>query len=166
MKSPKEIELSEEIKGRNKYLSLAKALLKKDKEEEAILIFKHAIKEMPDDPFILSYYGCLTAIVEKKASAGVKFCREAIEKLKRSQPLGEFIYPVFYLNLGRCYMAGGNKKKALEVFNQGLRMDAGYPDLILEIKKLGLRKKPPISFLPRGNLLNKYIGLLLSKIKD
>lgn len=155
----------EDIKERGKYLSLVKTILKKGKEKEALSVLKLALNEMPDDPFLLSYYGCLIAIVEKKASQGAKLCRDAIEMVKRSRPLGEFIYPVFYLNLGRCYLSGGNKKKALEAFQEGLKMDAGYPDIILELKRLGTRRKPPISFLPRSNPLNKYIGILLSRLK-
>lgn len=165
MKSPTDMRGPDESKGRDEYLSRVKGLLKRGREEEALAVLKHALKEMPRDPFLLSYYGCLVAIAEKKAPAGVKLCREAIEMVKMIQPLGGFIYPVFFLNLGRSYLAGGQKKKALEAFKHGLKMDAEDPDILLELKRLGMRKKPSLSFLPRGNPLNKYIGLLLSKLK-
>jgi tetratricopeptide (TPR) repeat protein len=165
MKSRTVIKGPEEPKGREEYLLRTEYLLKQKRGNEALLILKHALKQMPDDPFILSYYGCLVAIVDKKASQGAKICREVIEMVKRFQPLGEFIYPVFYLNLGRCYLAGGQKKRALEIFKEGLKMDAEDPDIHFELKRLGIRRRPPISFLPRANPLNKYIGLLLSKLK-
>jgi len=165
MKSDKDIEGLEGPKDRDGYLSIVEGLLKKGKEEKALLILKYAYKELPNDPFILSYYGCLLAIVEKRASQGARLCRDAIEMVKRSKPLGEFIYPVLFLNLGRCYLSGGYKKRAIEAFKEGLKMDAGYPDIIIEMKRLGIRKRPPLPFLSRGNPLNKYIGLLLSRLK-
>lgn len=166
MKSPKHIKGSEELRGRDDYLSRVKRLLKRGKEEDALLILKHALKEMPDDPFILSYYGCLLAIVERKAASGAKVCMDALEIVKKSRPLGEFIHPLFYLNLGRCYYAGGQRKKAIEAFGEGLRMDSQNPDILQEFKRIGMRKKPPLPFLQRNNLLNKYIGLLLTRLGD
>ncbi len=166
MKAPKHLNEPEEQKGRDAYLSKVNSLLKKGKENDALLILKYALKMIPDDPFLLSYYGCLTAIVERKAAHGAKICKNAIEIVKKSRLLGEFIHPVFYLNLGRCYYAGGQRKRAIDAFEQGLRMDPQDPNILQELRRIGLRKKPPISFLPRNNPLNKYIGLLISRLID
>lgn len=165
MKSPKHIKETERKKERDEYLLKAEYLLKKGKEEDALTILKYALKEMPDDPFILSYYGCLIAIVERKAAAGAKICKDAIELLKRSRKLGEFVPPIFYLNLGRCYYTGGKRKEAIEAFEEGLRMDAQDPHILKELKRIGMRRKPPLPLFPRSNPLNKYIGLLISKLR-
>lgn len=166
MKSPRFTNKTEELEGREKYLSRVEGLLKGGKEKDALLILKHALKEMPDDPFLLSYHGCLIAIVERKAALGAKACKNAIEIVKKSGLLGEFIHPLFYLNLGRCYHIGGRKKKAIETLKEGLRMDAQDPDILHELQRMGVRKKPPLSFLPRSNPMNKYIGFLISRLKD
>ena len=79
-------------------------------------------------------------------------------------PFGsEFFYPIFYLNLGRAYLKGNRKKDAVQAFQEGLKSDPGNRDLLWEIKKIGERRKPPLSFLSRSNPINKYIGMLLYK---
>lgn len=166
MKGPKDI--AKKIEGQmpgEDYLSKVKLLLRKGKEEEALLILRHAAKEIPDDLFILSYYGCLMAVVERKASSGAKICSNAISLAKRSRNFGGFIHPLFYLNLGRCYYAGGQRKKAIDTFMEGLRVDPNDNDIRQELKRIGIRKKSLIPFLPRNNPLNKYIGLLISRMR-
>lgn len=122
--------------------------------------------EYPEDQFVRSYYGYLTATVEKRYDEGIKICQKALENIGPIVSLDErFIYTMFYLNLGRAYLAGGEKKLAIEAFTNGLKVDKNNHDLLWELKKLGPRKKPPISFLSRNNPLNKYLGKLLSKFK-
>ncbi|MBI4823550.1 MAG: hypothetical protein HY805_04885 [Nitrospirae bacterium] len=157
--------LHEEARTPSEYLNSVLVLLRRKNKKAAISHLEEALQIHPDEPFLLSYYGCLQAIVEKRYKEGVSTCKRAIERLKASVPFGEeFFYPVFYLNLGRAYLAEGDRKEAFGTFMKGLSYDNENKDLLWEIKKLGIRKKPAISFLPRGNPLNKYIGLLLSKV--
>ncbi len=80
-------------------------------------------------------------------------------------PFGSgFFFPVFYLNLGRAYLKGNRKAEAVEAFQEGLKNDPENHDLLWELRKLGKRKSPPIPFLRRSNPVNKYIGLLVSKV--
>jgi hypothetical protein len=76
------------------------------------------------------------------------------------------LYPVFYLNLGRAYLAAGKKKDAIDAFRKGLQYDNGNSDLRKELRGLGMRKKPPVPFLDRSNPINKYIGMILQKAKN
>ncbi len=139
-------------------------LLKQGKGKSAIASLRDAIETFPSDPFLLSYYGCLVAVVENRPKEGIKLCKDAIKRLGSSMPFGtEFFYPVFYLNLGRAYLKDGNRKEAVAAFTAGLGADPENRDILWEIKKLGSRKKPPVSFLGRNNPINKYIGILLSK---
>ena len=61
-------------------------------------------------------------------------------------------------------MKGNKKKEAISAFQKGLKHDPEHIDLLEELMKLGTRKKPPISLLDRSNPINKYIGLLLSRV--
>ncbi len=118
--------------------------------------------QFPEDPLILSYYGCLQAIVDKKYRSGVDTCKKAITLLKKAETFGEeLLYPVFYLNLGRAYVAAGKKKDAIESFNKGLEYDNSNRELLKELRSLGMRKKPLVPFLDRSNPINKYIGMIL-----
>ena len=127
---------------------------------------RRAIEDYPSDLFLLSYRGYLTATVENKPEEGIRICRDAIERLGSSVPFGsEFFYPVFYLNLGRAYLEAGRKKDAIAAFEKGLRNDPENHDILWELKKLGSRKQVPIPFLERSNPINKYIGILLRKVR-
>jgi len=148
------------------YLRVVKAHLMKGRHQEAYVFLQQAAVVYPEDPFILSYYGCLQALVDKKYRTGVETCKRAIVLLKKQSSSGEdVLYPVFYLNLGRAYVAAGKKHLAIEVFNRGLRYDNGNRDILQELRALGERKKAPVAFLDRSNPINKYIGKILRKSK-
>ena len=146
------------------YLRAVKAHLRKGNQKEAFSLLQDAALHYPDDPFILSYYGCLQALVDKKYRAGVEKCKRALSLIKKESSFGEdMLYPVFYLNLGRAYVAAGKKKEALEAFERGRKYDNSNRDILMEMRRLGSRKKAPVPFLDRSNPINKYIGLILRK---
>lgn len=156
-------------KTRADYLEEFKTLLRRGAGNSAIGVLEEGLKEFPSDPFLLSYYGYLLAFAGKKPKEGIKICRDSLRKFKGSKLLGaEFFYSIFYLNLGRAYLAADNKAEAIKAFNEGLQSDPGSSDLIWELKKLGIRRKPPVPLLKRSNPVNKVLGQLLSKppLKD
>jgi tetratricopeptide (TPR) repeat protein len=155
-------ERSVKTKTTSDYLGEVKNFLRTKNKRAALRILNEALEHYPDDPFILSYYGCLEAIANKNYTHGIETCQMALENLKKSVPFGqEFFYPVFYLNLGRAYLAAGKKEEAVGAFNKGIQIDGENKELIWEIKKLGTRRSPAVSFLKRSNPINKYIGMLL-----
>jgi tetratricopeptide (TPR) repeat protein len=146
------------------YLRQVKAHLRKGSQKEAFSLLQQASLEYPDDPFILSYYGCLQALVGRKYRTGVEKCKQAISMIQKESSFGEdLLYPVFYLNLGRAYVAAGKKKDALEAFERGLKYDNNNRDILMEVRGLGSRKKAVVPFLDRSNPINKYVGLILRK---
>lgn len=148
------------------YLEEVISLLKKKDLKSALKLLTSALKQYPDDPFLLSYYGCLEAIINENYTYGIDICLRAIEIINEKMPFGqEFFYPVFHLNLGRAYLASGNRKKAVEAFYKGLSYDRENKDIIDEIEKLGMRRKPVIPYLHRSHPINIYIGKLLHKLK-
>lgn len=156
----------EENRKKIEYFDAIKKLLAIRNKKQALKILNDALEEFPEDPFILSYYGCLKAVVEKKYDEGTKICQMALEKLDPVAPHGEeSLYATFYLNLGRAYLAGGQRERAIEVFNDGLKIDKSNHDLLWELKKLGTRRKPVITFLSRSNPINKYLGIMFSRLK-
>jgi tetratricopeptide (TPR) repeat protein len=158
-------ESAEEIKPSD-YLRAVKVHLRGGEQKDAFSLLLRALVQFPDEPLILSYYGCLQAIVDKKYRSGVEVCKRAIalfEEKKSSRE--EVLYPVLYLNLGRAYLAAGKKKEAIDAFHKGLQYDKSNSDLRKELRRLGTRKKPPVPFLDRANPINKCIGLILQKAK-
>lgn len=153
-------------KGLTDYLEEIKKHLREGSGKAAMESVRRARKKFPSDLFLLSYDGLLTATVEKRPDDGIKLCTEAVEGLENSVPFGsDFFYPVFYLNLGKAYLAADRKKDAIDAFEKGLLNDRENHDLLWELRKLGTRKQVPFPFLERNNPINKYIGMLLHKIK-
>ena len=71
--------------------------------------------------------------------------------------------PVHYLNLGRIYVAYGNKPQAIRAFRNGLLF--GFDRrLHHELDKLGWRRLPVFQSLPRHHVMNVLFGLVRSKI--
>jgi tetratricopeptide (TPR) repeat protein len=148
------------------YIEELKVLLRKKSNKSALVLLSDALSIYPDDPFLLSYQGCLEAIVNKNYVYGIQTCRNALALLDDKIPFGEdFFYPFFYLNLGRAYLAAGDKREAIESLRQGLKYDSGNREILWEMKKLGVRKRPAISLLKRSNPINKYVGMLLHKLR-
>ncbi len=146
------------------YLRAVRMHLKNGKQKEAFKVLQQASVQFPDEPLVLSYYGCLLAVVDKKYRSGVETCKKAITVLQQKEMFEEeILYPLFYLNLGRAYLAAGKKQDAIDAFYDGMQYDSGNSELKRELRALGIRKQPPVPFLDRSNPINKYIGLLLHK---
>lgn len=161
------LKAEKEKKTTSDYLDEVRDRLKIKNKRGALRLLSEALEKYPGDPFLLSYYGCLEAIANKNYKYGIDTCLMAIENLKKKVPFGEeFFYPVFYLNLGRAYFAAGRKKEAVEAFNKGIKVDGENRDLLWELRKLGMRRKPPVPFLKRSNPINKYMGRLLHALKS
>jgi hypothetical protein len=149
------------------YIRTVNGYLLKGNQKSAYTVIQRARVMCPDDPFVLSFYGSLQAIVDKKHRSGVDNCTKAIAIVQKSAgTVGrEMLFPVLYLNLGKAYVAAGRKKNAVTAFNQGLHYDPEHAAIRKELNKLGERKKPRVSFLDRSNPINVYIGKILNPKK-
>jgi tetratricopeptide (TPR) repeat protein len=86
----------------------------------------------------------------------LKLCNDALSQ--------EPDNPVHYLNLGRIYLHAGKKEEALLSMRKGLSFGENQTLRSL-LEKIGTRGKPVFPFLNRNSFLNKYIGLLLHRLK-
>ena len=148
------------------YLRLAKANLRSGKEKDAFMLLQQASVRFPENPVIISYFGCLQTLVDRKYRSGIETCTQALDLLKNSEEEEkEELYALLYLNLGRAYVAAGKKQDAINTFIRGLKHDSRNSDLHQELHRMGRRKQPPISFLDRSNPINKLIGMILHTTK-
>jgi tetratricopeptide (TPR) repeat protein len=132
-----------------------KRFLREDNFDRALKSFEKAWKEDKENPEYMSYYGLCRAVRSGEIGLGLELCTRAIKK--------EFFKAEFYLNLGRVYMAAGNKKGAIKVFKKGLRYDQGNEELYKALTSLGFRSRPVISFLDRSNPVNKFLGIFFKR---
>jgi tetratricopeptide (TPR) repeat protein len=98
----------------------------------------------------LSFFGLAIALVRKQYKPAIDLCRRAIEI--------EFYNGDHYANLARVYVAAGNRKKALETAEQGLKLVPGHDYLLQVRKSLGVRARPAVPFLERSNPINVSLG--------
>jgi tetratricopeptide (TPR) repeat protein len=143
------------------------ALVNINNHEEAFSLSLEAAEHYPNNPVILSYKGFLEAAVEKQYAKGVNTCKHALKLINEQMPIGkEFFLPLIYLNLGKAYGVAQKKQEARDSLTKGLNLDNTNEDLIYELKKLNLRRKPTFPFLKRSHPLNKYIGKLTYKLQS
>lgn len=98
----------------------------------------------------LSYFGLCLALVQKKYKTAVELCRRALDL--------EFYNGDHYANLSRVYAAAGNRKKAIETAEAGLRLIPEHKDLKRVRGELGVRSRPTVPFLDRKNPINVSLG--------
>jgi hypothetical protein len=144
-----------------RYLKAARTQLRDGRLREAYSVMFSAFSAYPEHPLILSYYGWLQAVVDKRPRNGATHCRRAVANFKTSDKhIAESVYPILYLNLGRTLLLSGRKREAVETFRKGLTYDRWHRELRKEMTALGVRKQPVLPFLSRSNPLNKVLGRL------
>lgn len=149
------------------YLKTVRSLIRNGQHKKAYAVLLQAAGLYPAHPLILSYLGWLQASVDKAYRSGTATCRKAFLHFKTSdRDVASAVYPILYLNLGRAFLIEGRKKDAVESFSKGLVYDRKHAELRREMKSLGVRKQPPLSFLSRSNPLNKYIGILFRPTQE
>lgn len=128
--------------------------LDSDEPVRALSLFERALSIEPL-PVVKSYFAYCIARERGQISHAISLCEEAIAVEKDKS--------LHYLNLGRIYLIKRDKVKAIQIFRAGLKHGI-HPEIIKELERLGTRKKPVIPFLKRKNPINKYLGLVLSRL--
>jgi tetratricopeptide (TPR) repeat protein len=98
----------------------------------------------------LSYFGLCLALVSRKYKVAIDLCKRAIDL--------EFYHGEHYANLARVYVAAGNRKKALETAEAGLKVAPEDDELLTARTELGVRARPTVPFLDRSHPINVTLG--------
>jgi hypothetical protein len=121
---------------------------------EPPLLFRHALSS-DAPPASLSALGLSIAANKGDHPQGVVLCKEAIRLAPE---------PIHYYHLGKVYLLSGKKHLALHAFRKGLKF--GYHHgLAREIERLGFRRPPILPFLGRKHPLNRYAGILFTRLR-
>jgi tetratricopeptide (TPR) repeat protein len=121
----------------------------------ALSFFEKAI-HTKYSPVISSYYAFCIAKERGQVGKAIALCEDAIKREPQNSQL--------YLNLGRIYIIDNNKTDAIKTFREGLNYEANQ-HIVDELNKLVIRKPPIFSFLKRSNPINKYLGIILKKLR-
>lgn len=117
----------------------------------ALMHFEAAAK-LGTTPLLKAHLGYCLALEHQQYRDGLALCREATIAAPQDGRI--------WLLMGRTCLLSGQKRPALQAFRRGLKL-GNNPQLVAEIKALGLRRKPPFPTLDRNHPLNRYAGRLL-----
>lgn len=98
----------------------------------------------------LSYFGLCLALVQKKYKTAIDLCKRALDL--------EFYNGDHYANLARVYIAAGQRRKAIETAEAGLKVVPEHEELMKVRHDLGVRARPAVPFLDRDHPINVSIG--------
>jgi tetratricopeptide (TPR) repeat protein len=117
--------------------------------------FEHLSRAYLSDPQSARYrsaYALGLALVRGQFLGAAELARAAIRQ--------EFYNPDLYLNLGRIYLAFEFKAEAIRFLKRGLMVDPENELLQSQLAELGVRRRPPLPFLPRSHRANRLLGRL------
>lgn len=143
----------------SKTIDKAFSLIREHNTLDALFFLEKVISETGRHD-VKSAYAMCAALERGKVKDGIDICIQAIEE----DPENVF----HFLNLGKIYLKDGKKAVAIDIFRKGLRFGTdseGAKEITFILNELGIRKRPLLPFLKRDNFFNKYVGLVLHKIR-
>lgn len=126
-----------------------------DDQTVVALLHLEAAHAMEQRPGIKSKLAYCIARERRQYKQALALCLEALH----AEPGN----PDHYYQLSRIHMLAGNKTSAIKALRKGLKFKRHQPS-IDELNRLGFRKEPYFSSLPREHLLNRSVGILLAKL--
>jgi Flp pilus assembly protein TadD len=121
-----------------------------------LLLLEETGEVFSENPVFCSYLAVCLARERQDFDSASKLCMDSIAVEPRK--------PLHYLNLGRVYLAAGDRKEAIRAFRNGLLH--GNNELIqYELRMLGWRKPPVIPTLDRKHPLNVFLGKLTTRLR-
>jgi Flp pilus assembly protein TadD len=128
----------------------ARECLRRNRFEDAQQLLEGAVRNRPDDPRYLSMLGVAYAYGSARHREAENLCRRAVLLSPRD--------PDLYCNLGRVLRLDGRRGEAHEAFMKAHKIDRRHAGAAAELTRLGIRRRPVLSFLPRDNFLNVLLG--------
>ena len=93
----------------------------------------------------------------REMKVGLDMCRKALAADRSN--------PYIYACLAELYIRSNSKRQAVDAIRRGLSSSPDYPVLLRLQDELGVRRRPPIGFLPRANPINVVIGRRLRRAR-
>ena len=108
-------------------------------------------------PRYRSYFGLCLGLAERRFDKALDLCRSAAKE--------EFFNPALYHNLARVHLAFGFKAEGIRYLRRGLMIDPENEPITADLRAMGVRLLPPLRFLSRRHLLNRWIGALRRQLR-
>ena len=131
------------------------ALMESGHGSDALEHLSRAYLCEPQNACYRSAYGLALGLVRQQFTGAVELARAAIRQ--------EFYNSDLYRNLARIYLAFGFKAEAIRFLKRGLMVDPDSAALQSSLAELGIRRRPPLRFLPRTHAANRLLGRLQAR---
>lgn len=109
-----------------------------------------------ETPEMMSLMGYSLARESGQLKEGIALCEKAISLNPRLSD--------HYLHLGRIFLLANRRERAMKAFKVGLKVRKD-PRILGEMKRMGIRKPPVLSSLPREHVLNIVAGKMLKMFR-
>lgn len=152
------------------FVRVIRGLMRKGSGEAAYKYAREGYRRYPGDQILASYYGGLCSTVGHDARSGIRLCQEAVAEaggsLTGTAPKGvrRANMATLYTNLGRAFLGSGSRERGVAAFHHALSFEPGNTEARAELKRLGMRRRPLIPFLPRSSALNRMAGMLMRRM--
>jgi len=147
---------SENVYTPDEHYSRGVALMERGHGAEGFEHLSRAYLADPQSASFRSAYALGLALVRGQFLGAVELARAAVRD--------EFYNPSLYLNLARIYGTFGFKAEAIRYLKRGLMVEPGNSNLQVALSEFGMRRRPPIRFLPRGHMLNRMLGRIQARL--
>lgn len=138
-----------------KRISAARLFMDEGQFGDARRMLLNALQVKPNDPLCRAMLAHCTAAVEGDSVESLPMCEAAAREARR---------PEILYHLGSIHLIQGNRRKAVQVFHDGLALDPRHVPILAQLEKIGRRKPPVLRFLSRDNTLNMRLGRLLTRM--
>lgn len=140
----------------NALFNRALEMVNRNRADQAKKHLEMALEICPRHPTYLSLYGLCLAIESEDYEAARRICETAV-KMSPKDPLSR-------VNLGRVHRLEGNNAAAYVEFLSAWKLDRKHPAPATELHRMGIRRPPVFSFLPRRHWLNIHAGRLRANL--
>lgn len=133
------------------------SLLRRGYPEDAAECLEKVLEMSYDSAACYSWLG--VAIARSRYGDIIKaeeYCKKAIKKA--------YYRPQYHNNLAEVYLIWGKKQKAIEALGDTLNLDDSNNPAHRKLANMGIRNRAVIPFLSRTNPINKYLGIILTRL--
>ena len=116
-----------------------------------------ALGRDPGHALCLSSYGVCLAHEKGAFEEALRCCKHALQLLPHN--------PLLEVNLGKVYRLKGDNAAAHRTFLHAWYEDKRHPAPATELARMGIRRRPPLGFLPRSHWCNRCLGRVRAGIE-
>ncbi len=122
---------------------------------------REALEALPraqfDDPRVRALWHATQGLLRGRLRPGIRACLELLEETGQG--------PDLYCVLGVLLLKARQRAQAHAAFTTGLLLAPDHTALRARVEAMGVRKPPPLAFLPRTHPANRLLGLVLTRFQ-